>query len=117
MRFVNHHEIVVGPIEGFQINVATHATVTRQIRVIEHVIVEPVIRKNIAGIVASVHGPIITQAFWCKHEYPVIAQLIVFDYCQRFERFTQAHAVCDDATLVLFQLADCSYYAVFLKII
>src|SRR5690606_8695994 len=116
VRLVDHHQVVVAPVHVRQIDVAGGAAVTRQIGVVQDIVVEAVRRENVAFVVSLVECPVVAQTLRRQHQYTIVAQLVVFDDRQGFEGFTEADAVCDDAATKAVQLVDGANYAITLEL-
>lgn len=61
VRLVDDHEVVIAPIDMREINVTRHAIITREVGVIEHVVVETVNREKIAAVVGFVECPVVAS--------------------------------------------------------
>src|SRR5271166_2980166 len=83
---------------------------------IENVIVESIWREEIAAIICLVKRPVVAQALGAEHENAIIAQLVIFYDRERFECFTEANTVGDDAAAKSVQLIERANDAVMLEL-
>ncbi len=113
---VDHHQVVVSPVDVGQIDIPGQATVTGQVGMVQNVVVEPVGREDVAPVVGLVEGPVIPQAFGTEDQNPVVAQLEVFDDRQGLEGLTEADAVGNDAATMALQLVDGSEHPIPLEL-
>ena len=88
-----------------------------QVRMIKDIITQPICCDRIVHIVIFVSIPVVGQFFWTQNEYGFVPVFIIFDYCQGSKGFTKTNAVCQNAAIVFFQLANDCKHGIFLKII
>ena len=106
------------PAQVLEVNVAAHAGVAREVRVVEHGVVEAVVRERIAVVVVlGPQGPVVTKTFGAQHQDAVVALLVVLDDGQGLVGLAQAHGVRDDAALVLLELADGAHNGIALEVV
>ncbi|GBE30618.1 hypothetical protein BMS3Bbin04_01653 [bacterium BMS3Bbin04] len=110
VRLINDHEIIIAPIVGF-------IDIPPQIGVSQHSECKPISEEGVACIVFAVDLPVIFQLFGAENEHATVEKFKVLYDRQRFERFSQADTVCDDAAVMLQNLVDRTLYAVLLEII
>ena len=84
---------------------------------VQDVIIEAVLRKQVALVVDGVDRPVIPKLLRAQHQHAVIAQFVIFDDGQRFKSLTETNTVGDDAAVVLLQLVDCAQYTVLLELV
>lgn len=99
-----------------QFDVTRYPAIARQVGVVEHVVVEPVSRQDVALVVGLVERPVVAQALGRQHQHAVVAQFVVLDDGQGFEGFAQTHAVGDDAATKAVQLVDGAHHTVALEL-
>ena len=117
VRFVDDHQVVVAPVDVRKVDVAGSAAVAGEVGVVEHVVVEAVGGQEIAAVVGLVERPVVAEPLGHEHQHAVVAQLVVFDDCQRLERLAEADAVGDDAAAEPLQLVDRPDDAVALELV
>ncbi|MNG32928.1 hypothetical protein D3C76_1753180 [compost metagenome] len=59
MRLINDDEVVISPVQGFEIDLAGAALRARQVGMVQDVIIEAVLRKQVALVVDGVDRPVI----------------------------------------------------------
>src|SRR5690606_25523659 len=116
VRFIDDDQIVISPINVRQIDVTGHAAVTRQVGVVEYVIVEAVGRQYVASIVRLIDRPIVSQPLWSQDKNSVVSKFVILDNGQGFEGFAETDAVGDDAAAEPFKLVNRADDAVPLKL-
>ncbi|HUY28451.1 MAG TPA: hypothetical protein VMV27_13640 [Candidatus Binataceae bacterium] len=116
VRFVDHDEIVIAPVDVREIDFPGVAALAGQVSVIEHVVMKAVGGKAVAAIVGFVQRPVVAQPLRHEDQHAIVAQLVVFDDRQGLEGLTEAHAVGDDASAVAFELVDCSHNTIALEL-
>ena len=99
-----------------QFDVTRYPAIARQVGVVEHVVVEPVSRQDVALVVGLVERPVVAQALGRQHQHAVVAQFVILDDGQGFEGFAQTHAVGDDAATKAVQLVDGAHHTVALEL-
>src|SRR5208337_1036274 len=106
MRFVDDDKIVVTPVDVREVDIAGDSSITREVRMVEDVVVEAVRREDIPTVVGPVQGPVVPKALRAEDENAVIPQLVVLDDGKSLEGFSEAHAIRDDASSMALQLVD-----------
>ena len=84
---------------------------------VQYVIPETIITKNIAFVILQIDRPVIPKTPWTQNKHSVIPQFVIFDDCERFKCFAQADTVGDDAAIIFFQLVDCAENSIFLELV
>jgi hypothetical protein len=115
MRLIDHNEVVVTPVESFEVDLAGFSTKSSQVGMIENVEVEPVSSKEVPAVIDRVKGPVLTEFLGTQNKDAIIAKLVVLNDRQGLERLAEANAVGDDASVVLFDLVDCAENTIPLK--
>ncbi|MCY1308086.1 hypothetical protein D9M70_580690 [compost metagenome] len=72
----------------------------------QHVVGKAILGEDVGLEILVIGQPVVGQLLWAEHQYGLVAQLVVLDDSQRSERFTQTHAIGEDAAVVGFQLVD-----------
>ena len=67
MALINDYKVIVAPIYTFQIEVVTAAMFTREVCVIENVVIQTVFRQRIVNVVLAISIPVLKQFFGAKH--------------------------------------------------
>ena len=70
----------------------------------EHVIVETVGGYRVVGIVGLVGNPVLVQFLRAKHQYRLVAQLVILDDSQGCKSLAETHGIGKDATMVFLHL-------------
>ncbi|MCY1354403.1 hypothetical protein D9M69_407790 [compost metagenome] len=118
VRFVDDDQVEVAPVERCQVDAIHAATVTGQVCVREHGIGEAIFEEGVefAVVLGEIDRPVVAQLLGAEHQYAVVAQFVVLDDRQRRVGFAQAHAVGQDAAVVLVDLVDGAFDAIFLEV-
>ena len=117
MRFVNNHQIKIVPVDGRQIEIARPAAVAAQIGVGQHRVAKAIFEERIERTVVLrlIHRPVVAQLLGTQDEDSGIQQLKVFDHREGLKGLAQAHAIGDDAAIVLPYFVDRVLCAIPLK--
>lgn len=62
MRLVDDDEVVVTPVDVREVDIAGDSSITREIRMVEDVVVKAVRREDIPTVVGLVQGPVVPEA-------------------------------------------------------
>ena len=118
MRFVDHHQVEIAPIQCREINAIDLAAFARQIGMRQYGVCEPVLQEGIefAIVLGEIDGPVVTQLFRAQHQNAMIAKLEILDDREGGIGLAQANAVGKDATVVGVDLMDCALDAIFLEV-
>ena len=106
VRLVDHHQVVVAPIDTIQRNAQRFSARAAQVGVAEHVVVEAISGEEVGLEVAVVVQPVVGKLLRAEHQDGLVAQFVILDHGQRGEGFAEADAVGEDAAVVGFQLVD-----------
>ena len=118
MRLVYDQEVEVAPPQVLQVDLAALAVVTREVGVVEHRVAEAVVGERVAVVVVvGPQRPVVPQALRAQQQHAGVPLLVVFDHGERLVGLAQAHAVGDDAALVLLELADGAHHGVLLEVV
>ena len=93
MRFVDHQEVVVAPIDAIQRYPQGHALLPRQIGMRENIVVETVFGENIGRQIRIVIRPIFGEFLRAEDQHRFIPQFVVLDDGQCGECLPQSDAV------------------------
>ena len=104
--FVDDDEVVIAPVYPVQRDPVGGARCPRQVGMAQHIIVESVPGEGVGFEVGAVVEPVVRQLLRAKHENRAIAQFVIFDDGKRGEGFAEAYAVCENASIIGFQLVD-----------
>ena len=115
MRLINHHEVVSAPIEILEAFPVRLTAVSGEVRVGENGVSKLVARELREGVVPAMDDPVFAELFGANDEHLFVAQLEVFDDGERLISFAEAHAVGEDAAVVIKELVDRAFRAVLLK--
>ena len=117
VRLVDDDEVVIAPIDVGEVDIARQAAVARQIRVVENIVVETVAGEEVATVVGAVKAPVVAQALGAQDQYPIVAELVVFDDGKRLEGFPKSHAVGNDAAAEPVEFVDGTYDTIALELV
>ena len=119
VRLVNHHQVVVPPIEARQIHPSGRTGIPGQVGVSQHGVPETVLQKRIllVTIDSRVERPVFKQLARTQRQRSLVAQLKILDNRQSGVGLAQTHAVGQYAAVVLPQLGDYAPGAVLLKLV
>ena len=116
VRLVDDDKIVVAPVHMREVDVSRKATVPRQVRVVQNVVVEAVDGQDVAAVVALVQRPVVAQPLRTEHQDTIVAQFVVLDDRERLESLTETDTVGDDAAAEPVQFVDRTDHAVALEL-
>ena len=116
MRLVDDDEVVVAPIERFEVDVTGIAALPAEVGVGKHVVAEAVGKERIEATIGLVNGPVLPELLRAEHEDALVLQLKVFDDGEGFVGFAQANAVGDDAAVVTENFVDGTLHTILLKL-
>ncbi|MPM29595.1 hypothetical protein SDC9_76135 [bioreactor metagenome] len=114
---VDHHQVVVAPVDTGQIQAERFTLRPRQVGMREDVVGEAILTEEVGGVVGVVVRPVLRQLFGTQHQHGLVAQLVILDDGQRGERLAQTDRVGEDAAVVGFQLVDDSRGGVVLEVV
>ena len=72
----------------------------------EHIIIEPILGKNISLEVSVIVQPVIGKLFGTQYQNGAVAQFVVFNDRKSGEGFAESDAVSQNAAIVGFELVD-----------
>lgn len=73
MGFVDHHQVVVAPVDTVQGRAKGFATGAAQVGMAEHIVVKAVFGKDVGFQVAVVVEPVVRQFFRAEQQYRTVA--------------------------------------------
>ena len=117
VALVDDKQIIVAPVEAFQIDAVAAAAVARQVGVVKHVVAQAVGGDRVVFVVALVSLPVDGKFFGAEDEHAFVAVFVVLDHGQSGKRLAQSDAVGEDAAVVFFQFADDAERGVFLEVV
>ena len=117
VRFINHAQVIVTPVNTAQINTVRVSTIPGQVGMEEHIVAQPVICNGIVNIVTLISIPILTKFFGTKHQNRLVSVFIIFYNRKSGEGFAQANTVCQNAAIVFFQFINDCQSCIFLEIV
>ena len=116
VRLVDHDEVVVAPVDGFQVDaVIVFSPEAAEIGVGDQVVVEFVLGERIEPGGRLPDMPVLPELLGADDEDPFVAQEEIFDDGKSFEGFSQPDAVREDAPIVIQEAADGPPHAVLLE--
>ena len=117
VRFVDHHKVVVAPVDTRKVDPVRVPTGTGEIGVVEDIVVETVFGKDICFEVGVVIEPVFRKLLGAENQYRFIAEFIVFDDSQCRKCFSQPHTIRQNTAVVRLQFVDDTCGGIFLKIV
>ena len=117
MGFVNHHKVVIAPNNAAQVKAVCAPRITRQIRMVQHVITKTVRNKRIVRLVILEGHPVVVQLLGAKYQHVLVAVFVILDYRKRRESLAKTHAIGENATIVFFQFVDDGKGCIFLEVV
>ena len=67
MALVDDHQVIVTPVYSFQIEVIAATMFTREVGVVEYIVVQPVFRQRVVDIVLPIGIPVLKEFLGTKH--------------------------------------------------
>ena len=129
MGLINDEEVVIAPVQRFEVDVAGVPGFATQIGVTENVVTEAVGPERIERVVQAIDRPVVAELFRAEDKDAFVPQLEKLpigeedphefrggDGRERFVGFAETDAVSEDATVVRENLVDDSLHAVLLEI-
>ena len=117
VRLVNHHQVIIAPIDKTQINSIRGATLTTKIRMIKNIVIQAVISQGIILIIALKSIPVITQTLRTKNKNSLVSGFKIFNNTQRRKRFTKTHRIGKYTSTITIKFCNTSNYGVPLEIV
>ncbi|MPN34578.1 hypothetical protein SDC9_182072 [bioreactor metagenome] len=84
---------------------------------VQYIIVETIVKKNISFVVLGVNCPVISQFFGTKHQDTVVSQLIIFYDSKRLIGLSQTNAISDNTASIFFYLLNGTHDTIFLEFV
>ena len=101
----------------FQVKAVAQSTVARQVGMKQYIISQTVACNRVVLIVGPERLPVVVQLLGAKHQYALVAVLVILDNGKGGERLTQAYGVGKDAAVILFELVDDGQGGILLEVI
>ena len=117
MRLIDDDEIIVSPVKAAQVQSVRHATITRQVGMKQHIIIQSIRSDGIIDVVILISIPVLCQLLRTENQNRFIPVFVVLHDRQCSECFTQTDAIREDAAVVLFKLIDNRKHGISLEII
>ena len=118
MRLVNHHEVVVAPVQLRKVDADVGRTMlTPQIGVKEHVIPQVVGADGIVGGIRTVCHPVVMELFGAQDQHVAVSSLEILNHRERREGLAQADGICQDAPVVGLEFVDDGERGVLLEVV
>lgn len=115
--FIDHHQVIVSPVEQREVRLPRKALLAGKIRMVQHIIPQAILRNGIVDIIALVHHPVFRELFGAQNEHGFIAVFIILDHSQRCKGLAQTYAVRKDAAVEGLQPVDDSQRSIPLKVV
>ena len=117
VRFINHHKIIVAPVQAIQVKTVGLSAIAGKVRMEQNIVVQPVRCNRVIDIVVLVCIPVFSQLLRAKHQHRLVSIFVILYNCQRSECFTKTDAISKDAAVVLFQFVDDGKHGIPLEIV
>ena len=117
VRFINHHKIIVAPVQAIQVKAIGLSAIAGKVRMEQNIVVQPVRCNRVIDIVVLVCIPVFSQLFRAKHQHRLVSIFVILYNCQRSKCFTKTDAISKDAAVVLFQFVDDGKHGIPLEIV
>ena len=116
MRLVYHHKVIGVPAQAGQIGTVGFAMCAAKVGVIEHLVVEPILRQRVVSIVVAISIPVVCEFFRAEDEHAFIARFVILYHRKGGEGFAETYGVGQNAAVVFFQLVYDGKSCVTLKV-
>ena len=117
MRLIDHHKVVVAPVDTVEPDATGLATSPGEVRVGKHVVVEPVRREDVRRQIGVVVRPVLGELLRGEHQDRLVAQFVILDDRERGEGLSEANAVREDAAVVGLEFVDDAGGCVLLEVV
>ena len=117
MAFVNNHKVEVAPVDTFKVITVGATGTSRQVGVIENMIVEAVAQQRIVFIRTLERVPVVIEFLRAEYENTLVARLVILYYRERGESLAETHGVGKNTAIVFLQLIDDGESRITLEII
>ena len=104
--FVDHHQIIVAPVDSREIDLSRMAVLAGEVGVVQHVVAEPILRNGVVDVVALVGHPVFGELLGAEHEHGFVPVFVILDHSQRCKGLAQTDAVRKNAAIEGFELVD-----------
>src|SRR5690625_141380 len=99
MRFINHHQVVITPVDSVKAHTQGLTCRTGQVCVCKYIVPEAILSKNVRREIRIEISPVLRQLLRAQHKNILVAQLVILDYRQSSKRLAQTDTVRKDATV------------------
>ena len=106
MRFINHNQVVVAPVQTVKVKAVGFATGTVQVGMEKNIIPQTVSGNGVVYIIILIGIPVVGQLFGAENQNILVPILIILNNRQSSEGFAETHTISQDAPVELFQLID-----------
>ena len=117
MALVYDYQVVVAPVDAFEVDTCRHTTLTAEVAMEKNVITQTVCYQRIVLVVGLEGTPVVVEFLGTKHKYRLVAVLVILDNRKCREGFTETYGVGKDASIILFEFIDDGKCSIFLEIV
>jgi len=117
VALIDHHQVVIAPVDPVERKTVGGAVVARQVGMIQHIVPQAVLGNGIVGQVAAEGDPVIAQFLGTEYQHRLVPVLVVLYYRQGGECFAESHTVGQDTAIELLQLVDDGQGGILLEVV
>ena len=117
MALVNDYQVVVAPVDAFEVDTCRQATLAAEVTMEENVITQAVSHQRIVLVVGLEGVPVVIELLWTKHKHGFVAVLVILDDRKCGEGFAETNGVGKDAAIILFEFVDDGKSSIALEVI
>ena len=117
MALVNDYQVVVAPVDAFEVDTCRHSTLAAEVAMEKNVITQAVCHQRIVFVVGLEGVPVVIELLWTKHKHGFVAVLVILDDRKSGEGFAETNGVGKDAAIILFEFVDDGKSSISLEVI
>ena len=106
VRFINHNQVIVAPVQTVKVKAVGFATGTVQVGMEKNIIPQTVSGNGVVYIIILIGIPVVGQLFGAENQDILVPILIILDNRQSSEGLTETHTVSQDAAVELFRFYE-----------
>ena len=117
VALVNDYQVVVAPVDAFEVDTCRHSTLAAEVAMEKNVITQAVSHQRIVLVVGLEGVPVVIELLWTKHKHGFVAVLVILDDRKCGEGFAETNGVGKDAAIILFEFVDDGKSSIALEVI
>ena len=117
VALIDHHQVVIAPVDPVERQPVGVAVVAGQVGVIQHIVPQAILGNGVVGEVAAEGDPVVAQFLGTEYQHRLVPVLVVLYHRQGGKCFAKPHTVGQDTAIELLQLVDDGQGGILLKII